>query len=235
LALILNIDTATEHASVCLSDDQKVLGIEKSFEQKNHASFIQSAIKRLFENVHQKISEADAIAVTAGPGSYTGLRVGLASAKGLCYALDKPLILLNTLEVMAQAAIKETDNSQRSGSKILFCPMIDARRMEVFTALYDEKLQLVLMPAAIILYKETFKEYLDEQRIMFSGSGSDKFKKIIHHQNAVFSEVQHSAADMIALSGKYFSRKQFADLAYSEPFYLKEFFTPSINRYDKKF
>src|SRR3954449_4704870 len=92
LSLILNIDTATEHASVCISENGNVLGIEKSFEQKDHASFIQPAIKKLFENIHQKISAIDAVAVTAGPGSYTGLRVGLSTAKGLCYALNKPLI-----------------------------------------------------------------------------------------------------------------------------------------------
>ena len=235
MALILNIDTATEHASLCLSDDDKLLGIEKSFEQKDHASFIQPAIKRLFENVQQKIADTEAIAVAAGPGSYTGLRVGLATAKGLCYALNKPLILLNTLEVMAQAAIKESEKNPYSTANPLFCPMIDARRMEVFTALYDKNLQPVLMPSAVILQENTFKEYLDKQQIVFSGSGSHKFKNILQNPRAIFSEIRHSAEDMMPLSVKCFSHKQFADIVYSEPFYLKEFFTPSFSRYDKKF
>lgn len=239
MALILNIDTATEHASVCISENGNMPGIEKSFEQKDHASFIQPAIKKLFENIHQKILSIDAIAVTAGPGSYTGLRVGLATAKGLCYALNKPLILLNTLEVMAQAALNRqlaTSNKQRGETaSFLYCPMIDARRMEVFTALYAEQLQNILPPAAIILTENSFKEYLDKQSIIFSGSGSGKFKKILQHPNAIFSDIQHSAEDMIVLSEQLFSHKKFADLAYCEPFYLKEFFTPVNKRYDKNF
>jgi tRNA threonylcarbamoyladenosine biosynthesis protein TsaB len=235
LALILNIDTATEHASVCLANNEKVLEIEKSFEQKDHASFIQPAIKRLFAHTRQKISSIDAIAVTAGPGSYTGLRVGLATAKGLCYALNKPLILLNTLEVMAHAAVKDTSVVGEMTTDVLFCPMIDARRMEVFTAMYDGELQKILSPAAVILAPETFKEYLDKQKIIFSGTGSGKFKQLTQHPNAFFSNAQHNAEDMMLLSENFFSQKQFADTVYSEPFYLKEFFTPSNNRYDKKF
>ena len=248
MPLILNIDTATEHASVCISENEKLLCIEKSFEQKDHASFIQPAIKKLFENIHQQISSIDAIAVTAGPGSYTGLRVGLATAKGLCYALNKPLILLNTLEVIAQACINEQsnivatnnlqpaiNNGESHTTNFLFCPMIDARRMEVFTALYDSELQAIIKPAAVILEEDSFKNYLDKQRIVFSGSGSGKFKKIIRHPNAIFSEVQHSARHMITLSVEFFSHKQFADIAYSEPFYLKEFFTTSNKHYGKKF
>jgi len=247
LPLILNIDTATEHASVCISENEKLLYIQKSFEQKDHASFIQPAIKKLFENIHRQVSAIDAVAVTAGPGSYTGLRVGLATAKGLCYALNKPLILLSTLEVMAQASVDEQSNivarSQQPGIdnnelqivNSLFCPMIDARRMEVFTALYDRALQPVVKPAAVILEEDSFKEHLDKQQIIFSGSGSEKFKKIIRHPNAIFLEVQHSAQHMITLSVKFFSHKQFADIAYSEPFYLKEFFTPANKRYGKKF
>jgi len=162
--------------------------------------------------------------------------------------LNKPLILLNTLEVMAQASIEkqssivatcnlqpETNSSESQISEFLFCPMIDARRMEVFTALYDSELQAIIKPAAVILEEDSFKNYLDKQRIVFSGSGSGKFKKIIRHPNAIFSEVQHSARHMITLSVEFFSHKQFADIAYSEPFYLKEFFTTSNKHYGKKF
>jgi tRNA threonylcarbamoyladenosine biosynthesis protein TsaB len=235
LSLILNIDTATEHASVCISENGNVLGIEKSFEQKDHASFIQPTIKKLFENIHQKISAIDAVAVTAGPGSYTGLRVGLSTAKGLCYALNKPLILLDTLEVMAQAAVKVNANVLHSKLSVLYCPMIDARRMEVFTAMYNEKIKNLMKPTALILESDSFKEYLDNRVIVFSGSGSNKFKKILSHPNAIFSPAQHTSENMVGLSEKLFSHKQFADIAYTEPFYLKEFFTQANPLYDKKF
>lgn len=133
MPLILHIDTATNYASICISKDDVVLGFEENAEQKNHASFLQPAIKAMFAKCNFNLSDIDAVAVTNGPGSYTGLRVGLASAKGLCFALNKALILLNTLQVMAAASI---ESKKEEDIDILFCPMIDARRMEVFTALY---------------------------------------------------------------------------------------------------
>ena len=253
MSLFLNIDTATEQASACLTDNEKVLAIEKSSDQKNHASFIHPTIKNLFQSIGKYFSEIDAIAVTAGPGSYTGLRVGLATAKGLCYALNKPLILLNTLEVMAQASMNAqfynklptsnlqhpTSNLQHSTSNLqpptLYCPMIDARRMEVFTAIYDDNLQIIFRPSAIILDENIFNEYLNDYRVIFSGSGNLKLKTILHHSNAIFLQVQHNASDMVPLTVKAFAQQQFSDIAYSEPFYLKEFFTPSRNVIDKKF
>jgi tRNA threonylcarbamoyladenosine biosynthesis protein TsaB len=231
LPLLLNIDTSTENASVCISNDATVLALEQNNEQKNHATFIQPAIKKILSISNCKLSIVDAIAVTAGPGSYTGLRVGLATAKGLCYALTKPLILVNTLEVMARAAIKETTNKLNTGNRQLetgnyvFSPMIDARRMEVFTALYNASLLPLLHPAAVILNEHTFKEYLDDYPIVFSGSGHVKFKNILQHPNAIFTDVQHHAGHLAMLAAKAFEQKQFADVAYSEPFYLKEFFT----------
>jgi tRNA threonylcarbamoyladenosine biosynthesis protein TsaB len=226
LPLLLNIDTATEYASVCINDNENIIGIEKSTDQKNHASFIQPAIKKLFYSARRQLSDVDAIAVTAGPGSYTGLRVGLATAKGLCYALNKPLILLNTLEVMGHASLSEMINDNRETANCFFCPMIDARRMEVFTAMYNNKLECILKPAAVILDENMFNQYLSDHRVIFSGSGSLKLEKILHHSNAIFLNAQHSAADMVMLSIKAFGNKHFADIAYSEPFYLKEFFTP---------
>lgn len=235
MALLLNIDTATEHASVCLSEDENVIAMEKSYDQKSHASFIQPAIQKLFQKTGKLLSDINAVAGLNGPGSYTGLRVGLATAKGLCYALNKPLILLNTLDVMARASILKTTNDKRQATNILFCPMIDARRMEVFTALYDQELKSILAPSAVILHEETFDEYLENHTIIFSGSGSKKFKDILQNTNAVFSETEHSAADMIIESVKSFTQQNYADIAYSEPFYLKEFFTTSRNAIDKKF
>jgi tRNA threonylcarbamoyladenosine biosynthesis protein TsaB len=233
LPLLLNIDTSTEHASVCISNDAAVLAMEQNNEQKNHATFIQPAIKKILSLSNYRLSAIDAVAVSAGPGSYTGIRVGLATAKGLCYALSKPLILVNTLEIMAQAIIEETTNQPATGKRqlvtddILFAPMIDARRMEVFTALYNVRSQPLVHPAAIILNEHTFKEYLNDHPIVFSGSGHIKFENILQHPNAIFTDIHHHSGHLAILAVKTFEQKQFADVAYSEPFYLKEFFTPA--------
>ncbi len=231
MPLLLNIDTATEHASVCISRGKEVLGMKQSQDQKNHASFIQPAIKEVMTATGYQLSAVHAVSVTAGPGSYTGLRVGLATAKGLCYALKKPLILISTLEVMALAAIETVNDKREAPGKkneiqdFLFCPMIDARRMEVFMALYDDLLQPLLRPAAIILNKNSFAEELSNHTIIFCGSGSIKMQKIIQHPNAFFITAIHNAGNLAVLAAKAFSLSRFADLAYSEPLYLKEFFT----------
>jgi tRNA threonylcarbamoyladenosine biosynthesis protein TsaB len=231
MALLLNIDTATEHASVCLSQDGNVLTIEESSDQKNHGSFLQPAIKKILALVNLNLSSIDAISITEGPGSYTGLRVGMASAKGLCYALNKPLLALNTLEVMANASIQyQLSNIQHPISNFVFCPMIDARRMEVFTALYDASLTQILAPSAMILTDESFNNQLNTHTIVFSGSGSFKFKNILQNSNAVFIDIKHNAANMVALAEKAYHQQSFANLAYSQPFYLKEFFSPLPKR-----
>ena len=229
MPLILNIDTATEFASICLSKDGVVIGFEENREQKSHASFLQPAIQKSMVNGQWSMDELDAIAVTNGPGSYTGLRVGLASAKGLCFVLNKPMILLNTLEVMTNGIMNNEANNSKfkiQNSKLLFCPMIDARRMEVFTALYNENLEYLLQPTAMVLDENSFTEHLLNNKIIFSGSGAEKFSNIIKNENAIFSNVQYSAKDMIQLSEKAFVEKKFADLAYSSPNYGKEFYTP---------
>jgi len=227
MAFILNIDTATEYAGVCISDAGQILAKEESIEQKNHASFVQSAIKKLLLELALKPFSIEAIAVTQGPGSYTGLRVGMASAKGLCYALKKPLILINTLEVMALAAIEDAKNKGTDISQLLFAPMIDARRQEVFTAVYDNELQNIVAPFALVLDEYSFATELAKHNIIFSGNGNHKLKDLIRHENAIFSNTTHQIAQLAHLSAKAFIQKKFSDLAYSEPFYLKEFFDGS--------
>jgi tRNA threonylcarbamoyladenosine biosynthesis protein TsaB len=227
MAIILNIDTATEYASVCLSADGTCLALETNESQKDHASFIQPAIRKIIHETGKSLKEIDAIAVSNGPGSYTGLRVGLSTAKGLCYALDRPLILINTLEIIATAAI-EPRKGEVTGTDALplFCPMIDARRMEVFTAVYDQALALRLAPEALILDANSFGSLLEQQTVIFSGSGSSKFENICAHHNAIFLKLQHDARHMQTIAEKLYLLKSFADAAYSEPYYLKEFFTP---------
>lgn len=224
MAILLNIDTATERAGICISEKEKILAVEESNEQKNHAIFIQSAIKKVITQSGKHLSNIDAISVTHGPGSYTGLRVGLATAKGLCYALHKPLILINTLKVMAFASIQNTKNEKNN---LLFCPMIDARRLEVFTAIYNSKLQNVLAPTAMILNETSFASQLDISKIVFSGSGIIKMSGLICHQNVILSNIKMQVHHLAFLAQEAFKQKKFNNIAYSEPLYLKEFFTPS--------
>lgn len=219
MALLLNIDTAVEIASICVAKDGEVLFVSGNEKQKDHASWLHVAIKEIFENNNLEIRSIDAVAVTQGPGSYTGLRISMATAKGICYALDKPLITLNTLLVMANAA-KYNDAD-------LLCPMIDARRMEVFTAIYKGDLRLVKDPVALVLSENSFDEELKNNSICFFGNGSNKYQKIKDHPNAIFSEVKFDATAMVSLAEENFDKKDFADLAYAEPLYLKEFYTPS--------
>ncbi len=223
MAIILNIDTATEYASVCLSDGNNILAIEENFEQKNHAAFLQPAIKKIQTALQFQLSSLQAIAVTAGPGSYTGLRVGLASAKGLCYALNKPLLLINTLQVMAHSLAKNYHTDKTNN--LLLCPLIDARRMEVFTALYNKHLEPIINPSAIIVDESFLKEELKENTIIMGGSGSKKMLQLITHENIIFSTTVHNATDLAAIATQQFENKQFTNLAYSEPYYLKEFYT----------
>lgn len=222
MPLILQIDTATEHASICLSKNGEAVVSLESADQKNHGSFLQPAIQDLMRIAGIDLAQLDAIAVTEGPGSYTGLRVGLASAKGLSYALQKPLITINTLKLMAAAAISKTDNASSFG----FVPMIDARRMEVFTAIYSSELQVLEAPNALILDETSYLGLLDTKQLIFIGSGAPKFQNICTHPHAFFPAIQHQAADMGVLAETAFNNSEFANLAYCEPFYLKSFYSP---------
>lgn len=221
MSYIINIDTATETAHVSIAQDGKLLQALQNESQKDHGAFVQTAIQQLLKTVALSFADIDAIAVTAGPGSYTGLRVGLASAKGLSYALNKPLLTLNTLEVLTTAA-KKSPNNQPG---ILYCPMIDARRMEVFTALYiyNDTLTALLAPCALILNETSFLNTLEKEKIIFFGSGASKWQKVCTHPNASFTTYLALPEAMADLAYKYFLDHRFADLAYSEPFYLKEF------------
>ena len=217
MALILHIDTAVDTASVCLAKDGEELSITSNEKQKDHAAWLHLAIKEIFGKNNLELKVVDALAVTGGPGSYTGLRIGMATAKGICYALNKPLITLNTLLVIANAAKKDKAD--------LLCSMIDARRMEVFTAIYSKALQTIKEPAAIELNEKSFDEELLSNSICFFGNGSIKFQSIKKNERAIFSTINADASSMIALSEEKYKQQDFADLAYAEPLYLKEFYT----------
>lgn len=221
--VILSIDTATDEAGVGLSVDGQTMAMRASSEQKDHASWVQVAIQEILGETGYYMRDLQAVAVTAGPGSYTGLRVGMASAKGICYALQIPLITENTLKVMA-FAMREQHGS--NAGPALFCPMIDARRMEVFTALFDGDLQEVMKPTACILDDSTFKEALNNSTVIFAGSGSAKWKHLCNHTNARFEETKILLVSHLGriAAGLYLEGK-FADLAYENPVYLKEFYS----------
>jgi tRNA threonylcarbamoyladenosine biosynthesis protein TsaB len=232
LPTLLSIDTATETASVCITKQGKVLGILYSEDQKNHAGFIHSAIQNLMATTGISLNQLDAVAVTEGPGSYTGLRVGMATAKGLCYALQKPLIKVNTLLVMAKAAVDRINKTAHHPlhTKVDFhlVPMIDARRMEVFTATYNKHLSVITPPHALIIDEYVVKTWSEtHQPIVFSGSGIDKINDLVVGLNNVFMlSVQHHAGHLAELAAEKWEQKSFANLAYAEPFYLKQFFSP---------
>ncbi|HWJ92592.1 MAG TPA: tRNA (adenosine(37)-N6)-threonylcarbamoyltransferase complex dimerization subunit type 1 TsaB, partial [Flavisolibacter sp.] len=183
--------------------------------QKDHASWIHNAIRDLWIEAGITAGALDAIAVSAGPGSYTGLRVGMATAKGLAFALNIPLIAVGTLKMMAFAAKGKSD--------ALLCPMIDARRMEVFTAVFDADLNEVLKSTNLVLVENSFGSLLETHHIIFFGNGSNKFRPLMHHPHAFFQEISASALHMAFLSYSKFLKREFSDLAYSEPFYGKEF------------
>ncbi len=225
MALLLCIDTSTTHASVALARAEEVLCIKVNQHQKDHASFLQPAIKEIMHETSLSLTDVKAIAVTSGPGSYTGLRVGFSSAKGLCYALQIPLIAISTTEVMSAAALQLISQQSEKNGSFFLCPMIDARRMEVFTAVYSSELKETTANSAMILESGSFSELLQTSTIYFFGNGADKWKAICHHPNARFIDVLWNAKDMIHLANTRFNNSSFTSLAYSVPDYGKDFHT----------
>jgi tRNA threonylcarbamoyladenosine biosynthesis protein TsaB len=219
MSLILNIDTALDTASVCLSEDGNVLQLSFSENQKDHASWLHTEIAELLQKSGHRIKDLNAVAVSIGPGSYTGLRVGLAAAKGFCYALQIPLITINSLKIIAFAVKEEAID--------IICPMIDARRMEVFTAVYDKDLREKISPHAMVVDEKSFASFLLSGNTLFCGNGVKKLQPIISNSNALFSNTIADASHLSRLSFNCYNKKEFADLAYTEPLYIKEFYSAS--------
>ncbi len=225
MALLLHIDTATTYAGVCISENGKILAARSHAAQKDHASFLQPAIEAILTESGYNLNHIEAVAVTGGPGSYTGIRVGLASAKGICFALNKPLIIINTLAVIANAA-KEQMASSETPEDCIFYPMIDARRMEVFAAKYSTELLALTEPSPIILEQAFLDEINCHSKVIFCGDGASKLQSFILPKNYTISNSQHTVNHIVAIAEKEFAAKNFADLAYSEPIYVKDFYQP---------
>jgi tRNA threonylcarbamoyladenosine biosynthesis protein TsaB len=218
MSLILNIDTALDVASVCLSADEEVLQFSENKNQKEHSGWLHSTIQQLFKNEKLQLQELAAVAVTIGPGSYTGLRVGLSAAKGLCFALNVPLIAVNSLFLIASTGNEaETD---------LICPCIDARRMEVFTAVYNSSLEEILPPQALIIDSNSFSSLLANSTISFCGNANEKMKPMLSGPQSFFTTNTASAMQMVPIAVKRFRNKEFNQLSTTDPFYIKPFYVP---------
>lgn len=221
--MILQIETATASCSAALSNQGKLLLVKEITERNIHAEVLTLFIDELVRGAGIKYSDLHAIAVSCGPGSYTGLRIGVSTAKGLCFALDKPLIAVDTLAAMARGAAERY--GQLPDADVLLCPMIDARRMEVYTAVYRQDGTIVKPTSAEIIDENSFERILGNNKILFFGDGAEKCRKVLgQNLNAVFLDgFNNSAADLTQPAFEKFSAGVFEDVAYFEPFYLKDF------------
>ncbi len=220
MANILNIETSTSVCSVALGSDGQIVDHYENYDGLNHATLLSKYIKDVLETAARKEMSIDAIAVSIGPGSYTGLRIGLSQAKGLSFGLGVPLIGVNTLQLLTVSTMFQ----EFFDDDILFAPMIDARRMEVYTAVYNNALTPLLEPQPMILDENSFEELLSNHRLVIMGNGSEKASKVINNRNARFIQgVKPVAVDMLALSEKAYRENTFIDVAYSTPLYLKDF------------
>lgn len=217
---IIHIETSTEVCSVALSSDGVVKFHRQNFEGPSHAALLGDYVQECITHARENQIELHAVAVSGGPGSYTGLRIGVSEAKGLCFGLNLPLIAVSTLELLCCTAMFRVDIEEDA----LICPMIDARRMEVYAAVYNERLEAVMPVGAYIVDESTFAEILSQRKVIFCGNGAAKCRDVINHPNAIFVDgVYPLATGMLALAERAFTRQEFSDVAYYEPFYLKEF------------
>lgn len=220
MATILNIETSGAPCSAALTSEGMILAHREDFSGRNHALMLSDFIKYCLDYAHERNLAIDAVAVSMGPGSYTGLRIGLSEAKGLAYALNIPLIGVKTLELLATRVMFSTDGIEPD---TIFVPMVDARRMEVYTAAYDFGLDELLQPCALILDEGSYSYIKETGRpVLYFGSGADKAQPLMTGCEYV-EGVDALAVDMIALAERAFAKKDFLDLAYSVPVYLKEF------------
>ncbi len=222
---ILHLDTANQFCSVALSDGIKLIGLKETNEKNAHSRVITLFIDEILKTNNLTLKCIDAVAVSIGPGSYTGLRIGVSTAKGLCYALNKPIIAVSTLQAMALGTIQTMKKSETFSKQMFFCPMIDARRMEVYSALYDSNWNEIREIRAEVIDENSYSSELKKQVLVFSGDGAEKCKPVLsHYPNAVFVDNFHpSSKYMISVALEKYKNRQFEDVAYFEPFYLKDF------------
>lgn len=228
MATILSIETSTKTSSIALHENGGLVSSQHIHVDKSHSEYLTLSIKNLIDTSGLTMKSIDAVAVSKGPGSYTGLRIGTSTAKGICYALDAKLIGINTLEAMAFGMAKFMD------SETFLCPMIDARRMEVYCLVANHDLETLEPTQAKIIDETSFSEYLSERKVVFFGNGAMKCKEVLGHgKNALFIDgIDPSAEHVGELALRKYSKNEFEDTAYFEPFYLKDFIAkkPSANK-----
>lgn len=223
---ILHIETATNICSVALSEGEKLIALRESDQDKSHGALLTIFMDEVLKEGGLKPEDIDALSVSKGPGSYTGLRIGVSATKGFAYALDLPIIGIDTLLAMAigAKASEEVEDLAKQNTKLLLCPMIDARRMEVFSGFYTMEDQTYRKVSADVIDEGSYESILANHPIAFFGNGSQKVKEILQHDNAHFIEgIVPSAKNMILLSLAAVREKKFEDTAYFEPYYLKDF------------
>ena len=228
MALILNIETSTKVCSVTLAKDGNVLSLRESYEDKSHATLLTVFIDEILKEQNVSAQALDAVAVSKGPGSYTGLRIGVSTAKGIAYGIGKPLIAVNTLQAMTKGLF-ESKVSAVEGAD-LFLPMIDARRMEVYTGVWDKTEKQIQEITSKVIDEDAFSNH--SEKLLLFGNGAQKCKEVLNQENVLFfDDYVISASHMVTLSEQKFKDKKFEDVAYFEPFYLKEFMatTPKNN------
>jgi tRNA threonylcarbamoyladenosine biosynthesis protein TsaB len=225
MASILCLETSTEVCSVALSIDGIVTEEREDKSGKNHAQLLTGFVEQVMKSKNLPFKSLDAIAVSGGPGSYTGLRIGVSTAKGLCYAAGLPLIAIPSLEAMAHNIVTNLSNfGLDKKNTYYYCPMIDARRMEVYAAIYDDRMNLIRGIQADIIDHLSFVQLLSNHKIVFFGNGADKCKSTIYHPNALFLDnITTSARYLAEPAENAFQNANFVDVAYYEPFYLKDF------------
>ncbi len=223
MAIILYIDTAGEKALIGLSKDNQLLALAENSQSNTHANFVQVAIANVLAKSGLDMNQIDAVTVTMGPGSYTGLRVGLSSAKGIAYAISKPLIGISTLALLAHHASQHPVVIQNKDAIQIFC-MIDARRMEVFGAIFKADNTVIVPEKSILLDAEYFNKLLLNGPILCVGNGAKKSKEIANHPNLYFMEESYEIDSFIQLATIKMENLDFEDIAYCKPAYLKDFY-----------
>lgn len=224
MALILGIETATSICSVVLARDGKLLAMRESVGARDHSAALTTYIAEVFTEAGFAYNQVDAIAVSMGPGSYTGLRIGVSSAKGLCYALDKPFIAIDTLKSLAWLALQICFQQGKDTENVLLVPMLDARRMEVYTAVFDNSLQVIEPVNAHVVTENSLESFAGKEIIYF-GDGASKCNSLFEMKDnyTFLDNINLSAVAICMLAEKEFENRNFADVAYCEPFYLKDF------------
>ena len=227
MATILNIETSTEVCSVNIARDGRIVCERESTEGMNHSRLLTVFIEEILNETNIPAASLDAVAVSKGPGSYTGLRIGVSVAKGLCYSLGKPLVAIGTLDAAGRYVAENYSRfltAADPGPETLFCPMIDARRMEVYTAIYNLKGERLEPVSAQIIDENAYADLLKSHPVMFFGNGAVKCREALLHPNALFAGPEKASARfMIKYSEEKYNNRQWEDVAYFEPFYLKEF------------